>query len=110
MAPLSSYSDGRRTEWAVIQHLSDHGYQCIRAAGSKGAADIAGFRAGEAVFVSVKRTDPLISPAERVALLDLARTIDGHALVATKPLRQPLAFRRLTGTGPRDYEAWEATT
>lgn len=104
---MTGYTEGRKTEYDVIHDLRAHGYLCIRAAGSKGAVDVAAFRADRApLFVSVKRSDPLISPKERVALLEFAEEGVGLAVVATKPRRERLSYRRLTGAGPKDYVAW----
>lgn len=107
---MSGYAQGTRIERLVRDHLRDHGYAVIRAAGSKGAADLAAFACSEVLFVSVKRTIALISPAERNALLALADVLGGYLgtpLVATKPVRQPINYRALTGPGPNDWIPWE---
>jgi len=103
---VSGYEAGRRVEWAVVHHLTDNGYECTRAASSKGVCDVVGFKPGQVAFVSVKRTT-MPGPGERADLLRVAAMIPGSlALVALKPLRRPLEFRRLTGPGPRDWEPW----
>jgi hypothetical protein len=102
------YVAGRRVEWAVIDHLKDAGYDTVRAASSKGLADIVAIKQGQALFVNVKRTTPP-GPAERADLLRIAALLPGVGvpLVALGPASQ-LTFRRLTGPGPRDFVPWVA--
>jgi hypothetical protein len=97
---VSSYSDGVRVEHAVIDHLRANGYDTVRAASSKGLADVV-------LFVNCKRTTPP-GPAEREALLRVAAHLPGIALpiVALKPLRQPLQYRVLLGVAPKAWAVW----
>ena len=106
---MSGYSQGVRVEHAVIHHLTEQGYDCTRAASSKGAADVIASKPGQILLVNVKRTTPP-GPAERAELLRIAAHLPGHMvpLVALKPAGQPLWFRRLTGPGPRDWVTWVA--
>jgi hypothetical protein len=104
---MSGYSDGRRIEWAVVHRLTEDGYECTRAASSKGVADVIGIKPGQVVLVNVKRTTPP-GPGERAALLRVA----GHLpcavpLVALGPASR-LSFRRLTGPGPAQWVPWTA--
>lgn len=104
---MSGYSDGRRVEYAVIHDLYDNGYDHIRGASSKGFADIVAVKPGQVLIVNVKRTT-MPGPAERADLLRVAAHLPGVAvpLVALKPLRQGLTYRRLTGPGPKQWEPW----
>jgi Holliday junction resolvase len=104
---VSGYSEGVRIERLVIDDLKSNGYDCVRAASSKGAADVVSFKPGQVLLVSVKRTKHP-PPAERAALWRLAGYLPGVAvpLVALKPLRRPLTYRELTGTGPRAWRPW----
>lgn len=106
---MSGYAQGVRVEHAVVHHLTDNGYDCQRAASSKGCADVIAFKPGEALLISCKRTT-MPGPAERADLLRVAGLLGGIGvpLVALKPARQPLQFRRLTGPGPREWETWVA--
>lgn len=99
---------GRRIEYAVRDHLIGNGYEVVRAAGSKGPADLVGFKTGQLVVVNVKATTPP-GPAERADLLRIAALLPGVGvpLVALGPASQ-LTFRRLTGVGPRDFVPWVA--
>ena len=103
---MSSYHDGRRIEYAVIHALTEAGWECTRAASSKGSADVIAIRAGEVALVNVKRTSPP-GPAERAALLrvaDLIPTVSAP-VVALGPASR-LTWRLLTGPDARHYLPW----
>jgi holliday junction resolvase Hjr len=104
---MTGYGNGVRLERDVINDLKANGYQTMRAASSKGVCDCIGIKAGQIVLVSCKRTS-MPGPAERAQLLAVAALIPGVLipLVALKPLRRPLAYRRLTGPGPSDWLKW----
>lgn len=103
-----------------------YGYDCIRSAASKGKADIVAvpplpedWQEDEwwvdnpmpSLFVQCKRTNPLISPAERAGILDLALRAGGIAIVAhwaadeTTGLMR-IHYRQLTGQGPKEWAPW----
>jgi len=104
---MSSYSDGVRVEHAVIDDLKANGYDTVRAASSKGLADVVAVKPGQILFVNCKRTNPP-GPTEREDLLRVASHLPGLALaiVALKPLRQPLQYRRLLAVAPKAWTAW----
>lgn len=105
---MSGYEAGRRVEYATIRHLQDNGYDTVRAASSKGLADVVAVKPGEALFVSCKRTRPP-GPAERAELIRVAACIrEGVPLVALKPIGQRLQFRRLTGPAASSWVPWVA--
>lgn len=103
----SQYEVGRRVEWAVVADLTANGYECTRAASSKGTADVICFKHDEVLLVNVKRTT-MPGPGERAELLRVANLLYGIAvpLVALKPARKPLQYRRLTGPGPKQWVEW----
>ena len=103
----TGYELGRNVEWDVVHHLTENGYDCVRASSSKGFADVVAVKPGQALFVNVKRTRPP-GPAERAGLLRVAACIDAVPLVALRPARCRLRFRRLTGPGPNDWRTWVA--
>lgn len=106
---MSTATDGRRIEWAVRDDLEAHGYIVVRAAASKGAADLIALAVRTIVLVQVKRTNPLLRPAERAALIGICDRIGPDIavpVVAIKPLRKPIAYRLLTGPGARDWLPW----
>lgn len=106
---MSGYTEGRRIEYLARDYLTANGYDVIRAASSKGACDLAGFKDGEVCFVNVKRTTPP-GPAEREALVKLAALLPGVGvpLVALKPRGETLSFRRLVGLKAADWIPWSA--
>lgn len=115
---MNTAAAGRRVENLVGDLLGASGYDVIRSAGSKGAADLVAVGDGELLFLQVKgrtRTDrpgsPL-SPAERVALLRIARRAGGRALQVHRlpqGSRVATVFSELTGPGPRDSRPWMPT-
>lgn len=102
---MSNYTRGRALEYAVRDHLGRLGYRVIRAASSKGAADLIAARDGLVLVVQCK-LDGKIPPAEREALLDWAGHFDGTALVAYR--KRGVQFDVLSGTGVRDREQWRS--
>lgn len=112
---------GAAFERRTIADLEGHGYTCIRSAASKGAVDIVAVGSRPSVperlyrpwtlFVQCKLSNPQISPAERVALNDLALRAGAVPVVAwwTKSETTGLKavhYRRLTGDGPKDWVPW----
>lgn len=101
-----------------------YGYDCIRSAASKGKADIVAvgplrtYGLGEEpdaqrLIIQCKRTNPMISPAERAGILDLALRTGGLAIVAhwapnedSIHRRMKIHYRRLTGPGPKEWAPW----
>lgn len=94
------------------------GYDAGRSSGSRGKVDVWGvppkdeYGKHPMVFVQCKITDPLLSPADRISLINLARR--GGALPIVSFRAKDLAsgrirphFRQLTGYGPKDWLAWE---
>lgn len=107
---MSTAAVGRRVEHQVRDDLLQAGWViAARAAGSKGACDLIAFAAGQVVLCQVKRTNALLPPAERHALIALADVLGLHIaapIVATKPPRQKITYRLLTGPGPKDHRPW----
>jgi len=109
---MTHYQNGRRFEIKVRDALQADGYVTQLAPGSKGAADLWAGKPGQWLFISIKRTNGLISPSERKALVDLANhcwhpAVEVLPLVAYQPIpRKPIVFRHLTGIGPSDFALW----
>jgi hypothetical protein len=103
---MSGYSDGVRVEHAVIHELTRDGYHTVRAASSKGMADVVAVKDGQVLFINVKRTTPP-GPKERAQLLAVAACLPGVGvpIVALGPASR-VTYRRLTGHGPRDWVPW----
>jgi len=109
--PVSGYSDGRKLEYAAADLLWADGYWVIRAAGSKGTADIVALKRGETLFVQCKLSGTM-GPGERNSLVELARQLGGTPVCArwAKEGRaaRTVEFRELTGPGPKDWRPWTA--
>lgn len=108
---------GRRSENNVRDELGAYGYDVIRSAASKGAADLIAIGDGFAVLVQVKlvkhgESFQMPSPAERQQLLRIASRLGNAYPVAAchaqgsggKP--PVTAYRLLTGPGPKDWRGW----
>jgi holliday junction resolvase Hjr len=101
---MTHYRTGADFERKVRDSLEADGYSCIRAAGSHGVVDMVALKEGQILLVQVKRTQGQIPPADRAELLRLAALVDAIPLVAYQPApRKPIAYRRLTGPGPREW-------
>lgn len=75
---MSHYHAGRRAEYKAQRILEAAGYQTIRAASSKGVADVVAWRPGDKVrLVSVKSGGARLSGVEREMLESLARNCYG---------------------------------
>ena len=97
------------------------GYECLRSSGSRGKVDVVAvsedgprhcYKYPPAVlFIQCKITNPVIRPAERLALMDLALRGGALPIIAHKAkdavtgLVRP-HYRILTGPGPKDWEPW----
>jgi hypothetical protein len=116
------YEQGRRFAYRVSQALAADGYSIIRSAGSKTKVDIVAFKdmarhrlldgsmwpdRSELLFVQAKKANGTCPPAERIELLRLAGMARALPIVAYQPQpRKPIAYRRLTGPGPKDWQPW----
>jgi hypothetical protein len=103
------------------------GYDCLRSSGSRGKVDVVAVgpdtrreyssRRGRVaiLFIQCKITNPMISPAERIGIQDLALRANANPLVAYRAIdtttgRVQPHFRLLTGPGPKDWLLWEPGT
>lgn len=80
----SGYRNGADLERAVKHHLEDNGYLLvIKSGGSKGKVDVIGLKWGETVIVQCKRSGTAVRPADRIALVSLARVLGAVPLLAS---------------------------
>lgn len=111
---------GARAENQVADHLRDLGYDVIRSAASKGAADLVAVSERWVLFVQVKicpvgKTYTQLSPAERSQLLRVAgRVPDHHGYPVVAQLRpgsgsrsSRIEYYQLTGEAPSDRLPWQ---
>lgn len=100
---MTNYEAGARFERETRAHLAAEGYWVMKSAGSKTKVDLIAIKEGELLVVQCKRNG-VCSPAERAELLRIAHMIPGAIpLVASRPR---VTFRRLIGTGPREWVEW----
>lgn len=105
---------GISAEHKIRDDLLDHGYYVVRAAASKGPADLVAVGANEVLFVQAKRTEngqgvgSVIGPVNRRSLAMLADRLDiGYPIVAIVRPRKPIEYYALTGFGPKDFFPFE---
>ncbi len=111
---------GANFELQVMHDLEPHGFTCLRSSGSRGKVDVvavstdmnilgARTRQGDhLLFVQCKITDPVIPPEERRALMRMAVCANALPVVAHR-VDGRVHYRRLTGTGPKDWVYWWPT-
>lgn len=109
---------GRSFENRVKAVLTERGWWVIRAAGSKGKADLVAMRAANdgddwytrTVLVNVKRGGR-VYPAEWNELWGLADDLAAVPVVAYMPGRTGIAWKRMIGSkrgrGPQPWIDWE---
>lgn len=113
---------GANFELSVMHDLEEHGYTCLRSSGSRGAVDVVAvgplrtYECGaapdaEQIFIQCKITNPVISPAERLAVQDLALRAGALPIVAYKAKHETtglmtIHYRQLTGPGPKEWAPW----
>lgn len=108
---------GRSAENAVRDELGSYGYDVMRSAGSKGAADLIAIGDRFAVLVQVKVVKHgdrfhMPAPAEREQLIRIATRLGNAFAIAACHVQgqggRPAvtAYRLLTGPGPQDYVGW----
>lgn len=102
---MTNYTRGRALEYEIRDRLREDGYQAFRTAGSRGVADIVAIKPGQIVYCQAKKGGR-ISPAERTALFRAAADVGALPIVAARQPRQPIEWRRLTGTGPKEWQPW----
>ncbi len=65
---MSNYANGRRAEYLARDALVEQGFTVVRAAGSKGAIDLAAFNYTGTRLIQIKKGAGRVTPAERRAL------------------------------------------
>ncbi|MGW5314518.1 restriction endonuclease [Nocardia thailandica] len=106
---MTQYRRGADFERTVKHLLQDHGYECIRSAGSRSPVDVIAFKPGQTVMVQAKR-DGRCAPAERAELLRVAGIIAAVPVVAYRIPRQGVRFRHLVGIGAAEWTPWSPDT
>lgn len=120
---VNTSAQGRDLENAVKALLGEHGWTCVRAAGSKGVADVVAIPSRDTqpwLLVQCKLSNPVLSPTDRLALTTLAIPCKAVPLVACRGDKGEgtrvqyndshgmwVVFRELTGPGPREWTEWD---
>jgi hypothetical protein len=79
--PQAKYYAGRRAEYRTINLMENAGYLCIRAAGSKGPADVVAIGNGPPMLIQVKRGKRGLTVLEREKLTEIRRRLNCQILV-----------------------------
>ena len=93
----TNYRRGYAFEQRVRKYLESCGFYVVRSAGSKGVADLVGFRLGSnepPIFVQCK-TDGVISSAERQRFWETSIDCSAVAYIASRNKRNELVFSLL---------------
>jgi Holliday junction resolvase len=91
---MTQYAKGYAFEQKVAGDLTQDGYFVIRAGGSHGVADLVALKSGQVLLVQCK-TNGVISIGDWNALYGVAERVGAVALVAHRPSRGAVAYRRL---------------
>ena len=102
---MTHYRRGADFERTVKHLLEDHGYDCIRSAGSRSPVDVIAFKPGQVVMVQAK-LDGRCSPAERAELLRVVGIIHAVPVIAYRVPRRGVHFRRLVGLDAGSWQQW----
>ena len=82
---MTNRQRGDYFERQVRDTLTEHGWVVIRAAGSRGIADLWAARHDRTLMFVQCKISGRIDPAERTALLDVAELAGARAVVAMRP-------------------------
>lgn len=84
-AEMTNRTRGDYLERQTRDALRAHNWWVIRAAGSHGVADLVALRKGFRPLLIACKTNGVIAPAERQALLETAREADARPVMASRP-------------------------
>lgn len=105
---VNTNRQGANFELKIMHDLQRYGYLALRSSGSRGAVDVVAIGDLTTLVIQAKISKPVISPAERRAVLALAGRMGPSAvpLVAYR-VGGKVGYRLLTGPGPKDWTLWE---
>lgn len=101
---MTQYQRGSRFEAAIRADLESDGYWTIRAAGSHGLADVIATKPGEVLAVQAKLG--VMPHGEWNALFRLCAEFGMVPLVADRPKRGAIRYRRITGVHVARSRTW----
>ena len=103
---MTRYARGYTFERTVADDLEADGYWTIQSRGSHGAADVVAVKSGEVLLVQCKLGD--MPGREWNELHRLASRLNASALVADRPQRGVIRYRRITGEHRLGSRVWPA--
>ena len=89
---MTAYQRGAKFERAVKADLEDHGYFCVRAAGSRSSLDVLAVRKGARALLVQAKLHGRIDPDERNQLISDALSADGLPVLAEKEEDGKIAY------------------
>jgi hypothetical protein len=112
---------GANFELQIMHHLAERGYDVLRSSGSRGKIDVVAVGDVHTLWIQAKVSNPLISPAERRAVIGVARradiawwrdrlTLANAVPLVSYRIKGQVCFRELLGYGPKEWALWEAPT
>lgn len=108
---MTNYKRGYLFESTIAGQLRQDGYFCVRSGGSHGVADVVALKPGQVLLIQAK-IDGELPAAEWNELFAIALQIGAVPLLAWRPKRGVLEYRRLTGLrvvrGERPSQVWTA--
>ena len=106
---MSTATTGRAREWKVRDHLTQHGWrQVMRAAGSKGSADIFMAHAIHGgALVQVGTPSKSLGPGDRARFVADADDTGCLALLAVVVPRRGISYFQVTLGLPATWHRWE---
>lgn len=108
---MSNSSRGIAFERVVRGDLEGFGWVCYRAAASKGPADVWALGPGPELLLVQAKLDGRLDPQEWNVLYRLAMHLDATPLMAWRPKRGEIGYRRLiapkgTSGGRQPWDHW----
>lgn len=105
---VNTNRQGANFELQIMAHLKERGYDVLRSSGSRGKIDVVAVGNYETLGIQAKISNPLLSPAERIAVTDMAARASWTPIVAYR-IRGRVCFRMLTGYAAKDWTPYEPT-
>lgn len=104
----TNYRRGEAVAYKCRDRLLDAGWWVIKAAGSKGVADLVALKYGTApVLIQVKNKPGPLPPNERAELFQVALSLGATPIHAHPAGRGVICWRKLTGSKhPDEFELW----
>lgn len=100
---------GANFELQIMDDLDKRGYDVARSSGSRGKIDVFAIGDPHILLIQAKITNPVLSPADRRAVRQVAARADAMPLVAYR-INGVVCYRELIGQGPGEFEIFQPIT